>query len=242
MEAREPVSLSRAVEVTLVPPGRSTCCPRARWSCRSRSLGGHFHVMLDRGGLARLANEDAEALGPAYAERARKVAEAEKARLDEASGQPFDEQEVWEALKKVFDPEIPASIVDLGLVYELIHVRAPRGRPEGHHPDDPDRPGCGVAPMILDDVRERVAKVPGVAAVDVDLVFDPPVDSREDERRGAVAARILVDRRALLRAAREQAVPEHGERPPTSAKGLPARSPRDSGLKFRTSDAMGPRA
>ena len=35
-------------------------------------------------------------------------------------------------------------------------------------------PGCGVAPMILDDVRERVAKVPGVGAVDVDLVFDPP--------------------------------------------------------------------
>jgi metal-sulfur cluster biosynthetic enzyme len=35
-------------------------------------------------------------------------------------------------------------------------------------------PGCGVAPMILDDVRERVAKVPGVAEVDVDLVFDPP--------------------------------------------------------------------
>ena len=174
MERREPVSLSRAVEVTLVPSGEKHLLPEGTLVMPQQELGGHFTVMLDRGGLARLANEDADALGPAYAERARKVAEAEKARLDEASGQPFDEQEVWEALKKVFDPEIPASIVDLGLVYELIHSERPGGGRKVTIRMTLTAPGCGVAPMILDDVRERVAKVPGVAAVDVDLVFDPP--------------------------------------------------------------------
>jgi probable FeS assembly SUF system protein SufT len=174
MERREPVSLSRAVEVTLVPSGEKSLLPEGALVMPQQELGGHFTVMLDRGGLARLANEDADALGPAFAERARKVAEADQARLAEATGQPFDEGQVWEALKKVFDPEIPASIVDLGLVYELVHAERPEGGRKVTIRMTLTAPGCGVAPMILDDVRERVAKVPGVGAVDVDLVFDPP--------------------------------------------------------------------
>jgi len=98
MERREPVSLNRAVEVTLVPSGEKSLLPQGALVMPQQELGGHFTIMLDRGGLARLANEDADALGPAFAERARKVAEVEKARLAEASGQPFDEHGVWEAL------------------------------------------------------------------------------------------------------------------------------------------------
>ncbi|MEI7704778.1 MAG: iron-sulfur cluster assembly protein [Deltaproteobacteria bacterium] len=174
MERREPVSLSRAVEVTLVPSGERQELPPGTLVMPQQELGGHFTIMLDRGGLARLANEDADALGPAFAERARKLVEADQARLEAATGQPFDEQLVWEALKKVFDPEIPASIVDLGLVYELVQVERPEGGRKVTIRMTLTAPGCGVAPMILDDVRERVAKVPGVGAVDVDLVFDPP--------------------------------------------------------------------
>ena len=77
MERREPVSLSRAVEVTLVPSGEKSMLPQGAMVMPQQELGGHFTIMLDRGGLARLANEDADALGPAFAERARKVAEAE---------------------------------------------------------------------------------------------------------------------------------------------------------------------
>jgi probable FeS assembly SUF system protein SufT len=174
MERREPVSLTRAAEVTLVPSGEKHVLPPGTLVMPQQELGGHFTIMLDRGGLARLANEDADALGPAFAERAKKIAEADKARLAEAAGQPFDEQGVWEALKKVFDPEIPASIVDLGLVYELVHEERAEGGRKVTIRMTLTAPGCGVAPMILDDVRERVAKVPGVGAVEVELVFDPP--------------------------------------------------------------------
>jgi probable FeS assembly SUF system protein SufT len=174
MERREPVALTRAVEVTLVPSGEKHELPPGSLVMPQQELGGHFTIMLERGGLARLANEDADALGPAFAERARKIAEAERERLAAATGQPFDEQQVWEALKKVFDPEIPASIVDLGLVYELVHTERPEGGRAVTIRMTLTAPGCGVAPMILDDVRDRVARVPGVGAVDVELVFDPP--------------------------------------------------------------------
>jgi probable FeS assembly SUF system protein SufT len=174
MERREPVSLKRAVEVTLVPSGEKHVIPEGAMVMPQQELGGHFTIMLGHGGLARLANEDADALGEAYAERARKVAELEKDRLAAATGQPFDVERVWDALKKVFDPEIPASIVDLGLVYELVHAERAEGGRKVTIRMTLTAPGCGVAPMILDDVRERVAKVPGVGEVEVDLVFDPP--------------------------------------------------------------------
>jgi len=174
MERREPIALRRAISVTLVPSGEKEVLPEGAWVVPQPALGGHLTVMTDRGGLARIADADADALGPAFAEQAQRVAEAEKEKADAASGRPFDEQEVWAALKKVFDPEIPASIVDLGLVYECRAEAVPGGGNKVTIRMTLTAPGCGVAPLILDDVRERVAKVPGVSDVDVDLVFEPP--------------------------------------------------------------------
>ena len=174
MERRGPISLRRAVEATLVPSGEKHLLPEGALVMPQQELGGHFTVMLDRGGLARIASADADALGEEFAAEARKIADAEKARIDAAQGQPFDEAAVWESLGQVFDPEIPASIVDLGLVYELRSEPRPAGGRKVTVRMTLTAPGCGVAPMILDDVRERVAKVPGVGEVEVDLVFDPP--------------------------------------------------------------------
>lgn len=73
-------------------------------------------------------------------------------------------------LKKVFDPEIPMNIVDLGLVYGLER-------------DDDGRvtvrltmtsPGCPVADLLCDEVRRAVEQVPGVRSVQVDVVWEPP--------------------------------------------------------------------
>jgi probable FeS assembly SUF system protein SufT len=130
--------------------------------------------MTDRGGLARIAEADADALGEAYAEQARRAREAEKAREEAARGEPFEERSVWDALRKVFDPEIPASIVDLGLVYELATADRPEGGKRVTIKMTLTAPGCGVAPLILEDVKERVSRVPGVGDVEVELVFEPP--------------------------------------------------------------------
>ncbi|MCK9408327.1 MAG: metal-sulfur cluster assembly factor [Bacteriovoracaceae bacterium] len=75
---------------------------------------------------------------------------------------------VYSALKDVYDPEIPVSIVDLGLVYDVKII------------DDwvgvkmtLTSQGCGLSTQIANNVRERVAALPGVADADVRIVWVP---------------------------------------------------------------------
>ncbi|MFA6467311.1 MAG: metal-sulfur cluster assembly factor [Bacteroidota bacterium] len=77
-------------------------------------------------------------------------------------------EQVYAALKDVFDPEIPVSIVDLGLVYDVKII------------DDwvgvkmtLTSQGCGLSGQIANNVRERVALLPGVADADVRIVWFP---------------------------------------------------------------------
>ena len=80
--------------------------------------------------------------------------------------------DIIEALKSVFDPEIPVDIYELGLIYKV------------DVSDDRDvavdmtltAPGCPVAGEMPGWVEDAVRNVPGVRAVKVDLVFDPPWD------------------------------------------------------------------
>ncbi|MHB2021563.1 MAG: metal-sulfur cluster assembly factor [Candidatus Xenobia bacterium] len=78
-------------------------------------------------------------------------------------------EELREALKDIYDPEIPVNIVDLGLVYDVqqdedvVKVKMTL-----------TTPGCGMAGMITDEVKERLLLIPGVADVKVDIVWEPP--------------------------------------------------------------------
>ncbi len=86
---------------------------------------------------------------------------------DEANA--INEEQIYEALRECYDPEIPVNIVDLGLIYGL--------EIEG----DSVRVtmtltaiGCPVAPEVMAEVEERVKMVPGVKRCHVELTFDPP--------------------------------------------------------------------
>ena len=79
---------------------------------------------------------------------------------------------IIEGLKDVYDPEIPVNIYDLGLIYNV-------------DVDDTNKasiimtltsPGCPVADMLVDDVRQAALAVDNVSEVDVELTFDPPWD------------------------------------------------------------------
>ena len=74
------------------------------------------------------------------------------------------------ALKKVYDPEIPMNIVDLGLVYELNVSKAGKARVRFTLTS----PGCPVGDMLVEQVRTAVLEVPGVKQVEVELVWEPP--------------------------------------------------------------------
>jgi len=169
--AREPVILLRDVEAMLIPQGEAAPLPEGTWLVLQQSLGGSFTLMTDRGQLVRVDGKDADALGDKYAEEARAVEAARSVTLEG----PFDEQKIWKALEDVYDPEIPSNIVELGLVYSVAS-----GPVEGGHQVvvhmTLTAPGCGVGPMLVDDVRRKCLSVPGVKQADVELVFDPPWD------------------------------------------------------------------
>ena len=82
------------------------------------------------------------------------------------------EARVIEALKRVFDPEIPVNIYDLGLIYELnidegsnVKIRMTL-----------TAPNCPVAEDMPGIVEQEVRAVEGINRVTVELVFDPPWD------------------------------------------------------------------
>ncbi|MBD5391868.1 DUF59 domain-containing protein [bacterium] len=82
-----------------------------------------------------------------------------------------DKQTVIDAIKTIYDPEIPVNIWDLGLVYDIeitdgaINITMTFTSPT-----------CPMMEELLENVRTSVAAVSGGAAVNVNLVWDPPWD------------------------------------------------------------------
>ncbi len=78
-------------------------------------------------------------------------------------------EDVEEAMKDVYDPEIPVNVVDLGLVYNIdvtegnVYVQMTL-----------TAPGCGMGPMIAQQAEWRIAEMEGVEDVEVEMTFDPP--------------------------------------------------------------------
>ncbi|OLC02665.1 MAG: benzoyl-CoA oxygenase [Actinobacteria bacterium 13_2_20CM_2_66_6] len=76
---------------------------------------------------------------------------------------------LWAALSEVQDPEMPVNLVDLGVIY---------GVTEDSGVVEVDLTftamGCPASEFILDDVRERLLREPGVNEVRVNIVWDPP--------------------------------------------------------------------
>jgi FeS assembly SUF system protein len=82
------------------------------------------------------------------------------------------EEKVIAVLRMVFDPEIPVNIYELGLVYDL--KISPSG--EVAIRLTLTSPACPVAGALPEEVRSKVAAVPGVTDAKVELVWDPPWD------------------------------------------------------------------
>lgn len=92
---------------------------------------------------------------------------------DDAAGEPGGNvyEAVIEALKEIYDPEIPVNIYDLGLIYgvEIVDSHAVVTMTL-------TTPHCPVAESMPGEVELRVGAVPGVGSAEVNLVWDPPWD------------------------------------------------------------------
>ena len=142
-----------------MPTGDPITIPRGTFITLTQTLGGSFTVVVN-GNMARIAGADADAIGL----RVEPLTFA-----DSDTPNVVDTAHVWHALRSVYDPEIPVNIADLGLIYAV--------RVEDDKVDIDmtlTAPGCGMGPVLIEEVKDRVRQVPNLTDVEVALVFEPP--------------------------------------------------------------------
>ncbi len=155
---RRLVLVQRPVVARLVPTGTEITIPEGVFVTMTQALGGTYTVVHE-GNMARIESEDADAIG----------FEPETLSFEAPSNGQISKDQVWEALRTVHDPEIPVNIVDLGLIYD-VSVDSDRINIEMTL----TAPGCGMGPVLVEDVKRRLQRVPWVSEINVALVFEPP--------------------------------------------------------------------
>jgi probable FeS assembly SUF system protein SufT len=160
-----PIALLRDCMATTVPAGQFVLLSEGGEVEIVQQLGGSITVRTELGTLLRLDVTDGDAVG----------LELPDGEDDAADGDgPFDMGRVLDALGQVYDPEIPVSIVDLGLVYRCEELPGPLDTRRIEIDMSMTAPGCGMGDVLRADAARAVLAVPGVGDVEVNLVWDPP--------------------------------------------------------------------
>jgi len=163
----EEIELSRKCEAIQIPQGTIVTLPKGTPAVITQALGDSYTLQLPTmGGLVRVADKDADAIG----KKSRGLATPVAVRGDGT----VSEEIVWEALKEVYDPEIPVNVVDLGLIYDLRIEPLPSGESKVLVQMTLTAQGCGMGPSIARDAQSRIEGLPGVADAEVRVVWDPP--------------------------------------------------------------------
>ena len=163
----DPVTLTRDVAAAVVPVGTQVTLMKGEQAHITQSLGGSYTVIVN-GNMFRIADKDADSLG---------LEAPAKPATSTGSGpvtQDQLEKQVLAALKTCFDPEIPVNVVDLGLIYDC-HLT-----PIGGNNFKADvkmtltAPGCGMGPVLAQDVQNKLISLEPIDEANVELVWDPP--------------------------------------------------------------------
>ncbi len=160
MSEQRMVVTNRDCKARLVPVGDPVTIPANNFVTITQSLGGNYTVVY-QGNMLRVDGTDADALG----------LEKFELNFSDPGDEAIHEEQVWQALETVYDPEIPVNLRSLGLIYKV-------GVDQENKKVSIDMtltaPACGMGPVLVGDVKYRVGMVPNVKDVDVELVFDPP--------------------------------------------------------------------
>jgi len=165
MNSNEPVTLTRDVEASIVPAGTKVTLLKGELAHVTQSLGGSYTVIVN-GNMFRIDGQDADALG--YEVTAKPTTPSGPMSQEDV------EKQIWDQLKTCYDPEIPVNIVDLGLIYDC-HIE-PMGTNEYRVAVKMTltAPGCGMGPVLQQDVQNKLLCIDPVQDVQVELVWDPP--------------------------------------------------------------------
>jgi probable FeS assembly SUF system protein SufT len=161
MTSQDLLELQRACDAMEIPSGRPRRLLAGMRVRLLQKLGGSYTVATEVGDMLRIDEKDSDALG------------LSSPKPTEAPLSKFSETLVWDQLKTIYDPEIPVNIVDLGLIYSC------QIKPvdDGYEIDVKmtlTAPGCGMSDVLKADVERKLAALPQVKDVHVEVVFDPP--------------------------------------------------------------------
>ncbi len=157
------IHLLRDVTGLMVPYGTEVTLVEGSFVTLVQSMGGAYTVIVN-GNMVRIDGDDADALGK----------ENETLKYESPADGSINEEDLWRTLDTIYDPEIPVSIVALGLIYGVEVQAADEGGLKVHVNMTLTAPGCGMGPVLVEEARLRLLKVPNVSAVTVELLFDPP--------------------------------------------------------------------
>jgi probable FeS assembly SUF system protein SufT len=168
MQSNEPVTLSRDVEAAMVPVGTKVTLQKGETAYITQSLGGSYTVVVN-GNMFRINGQDADALGIQSAAQPATFTGSAPATVEQV------EKEIWNQLRTCYDPEIPVNIVDLGLIYDC-HVEPMPGANNSFKAAVKmtlTAPGCGMGPVLQQDVQNKLISIETVDDVTVELVWEP---------------------------------------------------------------------
>jgi probable FeS assembly SUF system protein SufT len=165
MQANEPVTLTRDVEAAVIPVGTPVTLQKGEQAYITQSLGGSYTVIVN-GNMFRIEGKNADALG----------VQAVQPSVPESAAPATPEQlekQVWDAMKTCYDPEIPVNIVDLGLIYDCKISPIGEGSSKVDIKMTLTAPGCGMGPMLAQDVQNKLLSIESVDEANVELVWEP---------------------------------------------------------------------
>src|SRR5437763_16843593 len=153
----EPFVVNREVPAVIVPARVEVKSKPGQAGYITQALGGSFTVYIE-GNLFRIAGENADAIGK----------EAVKAPELPPNATEEDVRKLaWDQMRTCFDPEIPINIVDLGLVYECEVAANEDGTRTVSIKMTLTAPGCGMGEVLVQDVKEKVERIPTVRVANV---------------------------------------------------------------------------
>ena len=158
----ELIKVSRDCDAILIPGGEKVVLVEGTHIRITQALGGDYTVYVN-GNLLKVSGKDSDAIGIKNDIAKENVLE---------KNTEVNEDRIWEVLKTCYDPEIPVNIVDLGLIYDMkldkkidgitINIKMTL-----------TAPGCGMGPVIAQDVEDKLMALSSVNRVIVELVWEP---------------------------------------------------------------------
>ncbi len=161
MLKKDTIEVLRECEAFLIPSGIKVTIQKGSLVMITQALGNSYTIYVN-GNLARVAGKEGDALGMVI--------------LEESDANALEgtlEDKVWSVMKNCFDPEIPVNVVDLGLIYECAVTSQENGYLVAVTMTL-TAAGCGMGPVLVADIEQRIRSIKEINEVKIDLVFDPP--------------------------------------------------------------------